>query len=53
MLTNNIINLEYAFFVIASFIALSITTFTFRDLFKIDGAIKVFNDQINNIQSKL
>jgi hypothetical protein len=53
MLTNNIINLEYAFFVITSFIALSITTFTFRDIFKIDGAIKVFNDNITNIQSKL
>jgi hypothetical protein len=53
ILTNNIINLEYAFFVISSLIALSITTFTFRDIFKIDGAIKVFNDQINNIQSKL
>jgi hypothetical protein len=53
ILTNNIINLEYAFFVISSLIALSITTFTFRDIFKIDGAIKVFNDQLNNIQSKL
>jgi hypothetical protein len=53
ILTNNIINLEYAFFVISSLITLSITTFTFRDIFKIDGAIKVFNDQINNIQSKL
>jgi hypothetical protein len=52
LLTNNIINLEYAFFTISSLVALAITTFTIRDVFKIDGAIKVFNDQLINISNK-
>ena len=52
-LTNNIINLEYALFTISSLIALSIATFIVRDTFKIDGAIKVFNDQINKINTKV
>jgi hypothetical protein len=53
LLTNSTVNLEFAFYTIASLVALLLTTYKIRDLFKIESVVKVFSDKINQISSKI